>query len=155
MTDSMITLNNGVALPTIGLGVLNSEGTETTSAVSTALQAGYRLIDTAAAYFNEREVGRGIRDSGVERGEIFVTTKLWMTDYGFDRTLRAFDTSLAKLGIVPRDLGDRLAAAVRLRNILVHDYLDVDHGRLFDELGWIDDAVTFAAVIDAWLTTDP
>lgn len=104
MTDSMITLNNGVALPTIGLGVLNSEGTETTSAVSTALQAGYRLIDTAAAYFNEREVGRGIRDSGVERGEIFVTTKLWMTDYGFDRTLRAFDTSLAKLGIDYLDL---------------------------------------------------
>jgi uncharacterized protein YutE (UPF0331/DUF86 family) len=63
--------------------------------------------------------------------------------------------ALAKLGIVPRDLGDRLAAAVRLRNILVHDYLEVDHGRLFDELGWIEDAVTFAARIDAWLATDP
>jgi uncharacterized protein YutE (UPF0331/DUF86 family) len=61
-------------------------------------------------------------------------------------------TALAKLGIIPSDLGGRLAAAVRLRNILVHDYLDVDHGRLFDELGWIEDAVAFAAMVEDWLT---
>jgi 2,5-diketo-D-gluconate reductase A len=96
-------LNNGVEIPALGLGVLQSEG-EATSAVSTALQAGYRLIDTAAAYFNEREVGQGIRDSGVDRGEVFLTTKLWMTDYGFDSALRAFDTSTAKLGVDYLDL---------------------------------------------------
>jgi uncharacterized protein YutE (UPF0331/DUF86 family) len=60
--------------------------------------------------------------------------------------------ALAKLGIVSPELGERLAAAVRLRNILVHDYLDVDHGRLFDELGWIEDATSFAAAVDTWLT---
>jgi len=97
-------LNNGVDIPALGLGVLQSEGGEATSAVSTALQAGYRLVDTAAAYFNEREVGQGIRDSGVDRAEVFLTTKLWMTNYGFDSTLRAFDTSTAKLGVDYLDL---------------------------------------------------
>ncbi|GAA2069579.1 aldo/keto reductase [Microbacterium hatanonis] len=104
MSDNTITLNNAVALPTIGLGVLQSEGDEATSAVTTALQTGYRLIDTAAAYFNEREVGRGIRESGIDRSEIFLTTKLWMTDYGFDSALRAFDTSVTKLGVDYLDL---------------------------------------------------
>lgn len=99
-----ITLNNGVALPTIGLGVLLSEGDDATSAVSSALQTGYRLIDTAAGYFNERDVGRGIRESGVDRSEVFLTTKLWMTDYGYDNALRAFDTSIAKLGVDYLDL---------------------------------------------------
>ncbi|MEV8176362.1 aldo/keto reductase [Microbacterium sp. NPDC079176] len=104
MSDTMITLNNGVLLPTIGLGVLQSEGAEASAAVATALQGGYRLIDTAAGYFNEREVGRGIRDSGVSREEIFLTTKLWMTDYGTDETVRAFETSIAKLGVDYLDL---------------------------------------------------
>jgi 2,5-diketo-D-gluconate reductase A len=104
MTEKTITLNNGVAMPALGLGVLQSEGGEATAAVSTALKSGYRLIDTAAAYFNEREVGEGIRDSGVDRKDIFLTTKLWMTDYGFDRALRAFDTSIAKLGVDYLDL---------------------------------------------------
>lgn len=104
MSNTTITLNNGVALPTIGLGVLQSHGDEATSAVRTALRTGYRLIDTAAAYFNEREVGRGIRESGIPREEIFLTTKLWMTDYGFDDALRAFDTSTAKLGVDYLDL---------------------------------------------------
>jgi diketogulonate reductase-like aldo/keto reductase len=99
-----IRVNNGVDIPALGLGVLQSEGGEATSAVSTALQAGYRLIDTAAAYFNEREVGQGIRDSGIDRAEVFLTTKLWMTDYGFDSALRAFDTSTAKLGVDYLDL---------------------------------------------------
>lgn len=104
MTEKAITLNNGVEMPALGLGVLQSEGGEATAAVSTALQAGYRLIDTAAAYFNEREVGQGIRDSGVDRADLFLTTKLWMTDYGFDSALRAFETSTTKLGVDYLDL---------------------------------------------------
>ncbi|WP_348788892.1 aldo/keto reductase [Leifsonia sp. NPDC080035] len=104
MTETSISLNNGVQLPTLGLGVLQSEGGEATAAVSTALTAGYRLIDTAAAYFNEREVGRGIRDAGVARKDFFLTSKLWMTDYGFDSALRAFDTSTTKLGVDTLDL---------------------------------------------------
>jgi len=104
MTEKTIALNNGVKIPALGLGVLQSQGGEATSAVSTALKSGYRLVDTAAAYFNEREVGQGIRESGVDRGDIFLTTKLWMTDYGFDSTLRAFDTSIAKLGVDYLDL---------------------------------------------------
>lgn len=104
MAEKMIALNNGVQIPALGLGVLLSEGGEATSAVSTALQAGYRLIDTAAAYFNEREVGQGILESGVDRADVFLTTKLWMTDYGFDSALRAFETSTAKLGVDYLDL---------------------------------------------------
>lgn len=104
MEDLGITLNNSVKMPALGLGVLQSEGSEATAAVSTALKVGYRLIDTAAAYFNEREVGRGIRDSGVDRADIFLTTKLWMTDYGYESTVRAFDTSTAKLGVDYVDL---------------------------------------------------
>jgi 2,5-diketo-D-gluconate reductase A len=84
MLNRAITLNNDAQMPSVGLGVLQSEGGQATAAVSTALQAGYRLIDTAAAYFNEREVGRGIRDSGADRSGVSLTTKLWMTDYGFD-----------------------------------------------------------------------
>lgn len=99
-----ITLNNSIQLPALGLGVLQSEGLEATAAVSTALRAGYRLIDTAAAYFNERDVGQGIRESGVSRSDVFLTTKLWMTDYGYDDALRAFDTSTAKLAIDHVDL---------------------------------------------------
>lgn len=104
MENPRITLVNGVKMPALGLGVLQSEGSEATTAVSTALQVGYRLIDTAAAYFNEREVGRGIRESGVDRADIFLTTKLWMTDYGYDSALRGFDTSTAKLGVDYVDL---------------------------------------------------
>ena len=104
MAETMIALNNGVEIPALGLGVLQSEGGEATTAVSTALQTGYRLIDTAAAYFNEREVGQGIRDSGVDRADLFLTTKLWMTDYGFDSALRAFETSTSKLGVDYLDL---------------------------------------------------
>jgi 2,5-diketo-D-gluconate reductase A len=104
MTGTMITLNNGVQLPALGLGVLLSEGGEATAAVSTALKSGYQLVDTAAAYFNEREVGQGIRGSGVDRADVFLTTQLWMNDYGFDSALRAFDTSTAKLGVDYLDL---------------------------------------------------
>lgn len=100
----LLTLNNGVRMPALGLGVYQSSPEETVPAVVTALQDGYRLIDTAAAYGNEKEVGEGIRRSGVDRDDLFVTTKLWLTEYGHDRALRAFDTSLAKLGLDRLDL---------------------------------------------------
>ena len=99
-----ITLNNGVRMPALGLGVFQSTPQETVPAVETALQAGYRLIDTAAAYGNETEVGEGIRRSGIDRSEVFVTTKLWLSDYGYEPALRAFDTSLGKLGLDYLDL---------------------------------------------------
>ena len=102
--SSIITLNNGVPMPALGLGVYQSSPEQTAQAVMTAIRSGYRLIDTAAAYMNETEVGEGIRRSGVDRSEIFVTTKLWMSDYGFDRTLHAFDRSLRKLGLDHLDL---------------------------------------------------
>ena len=100
----IITLNNGVRMPAFGLGVYQSPPEQTVSAVEAALADGYRLIDTAAAYFNERQVGEGIRRSGVDRAEVFVTTKLWISDYGYDETRRAFDASLRRLGLEHVDL---------------------------------------------------
>jgi diketogulonate reductase-like aldo/keto reductase len=99
-----ITLNNGVELPALGLGVFLSPAEQTARAVATAIGDGYRLIDTAAAYGNERQVGEGIRQSGIDRAELFVQTKLWMTDYGYDRALHSFDVSLRKLGLEYVDL---------------------------------------------------
>jgi len=86
-------------LPAIGLGVFQTPPAETTAAVEAALATGYRHIDTAAAYNNEREVGEGIRRSGVDRSEIFIETKVWISDYGYDETLHAFDKSARKLGV--------------------------------------------------------
>ncbi|MFH9672069.1 aldo/keto reductase [Streptomyces sp. NPDC017405] len=99
-----LTLNNGVQMPALGLGVFQSSPDETIAAVTAALELGYRHIDTAAAYGNEREVGRAIRDSGVPRDEIFVETKIWISDYGYDETLHGFDKSAAKLGVDQIDL---------------------------------------------------
>ena len=99
-----ITLNNGVAMPALGLGVFQSPPAETVGAVEAALRTGYRLIDTAAAYANEREVGEGIRRSGVARDEVFIETKVWISDYGYDTTLHAFDKSARKLGVEQLDL---------------------------------------------------
>ncbi|ASN38046.1 aldo/keto reductase [Paeniglutamicibacter terrestris] len=99
-----ITLNNGVSMPAIGLGVFQTPPETTTDAVATALEVGYRHIDTAAAYANEREVGEGIRRSGIPRSEIFIETKVWISDYGFAETLHAFDKSAAKLGVETLDL---------------------------------------------------
>jgi len=99
-----ITLNNGVELPVLGLGVFQSPPAETVTAVESALAAGYRLIDTAAAYFNELEVGEGIRRSGVPRDEVFIETKVWISDYGYDATLHAFDKSARKIGVDQLDL---------------------------------------------------
>jgi diketogulonate reductase-like aldo/keto reductase len=103
-TIPILELNNGVTIPALGLGVFQSPPAETVSAVETALAEGYRLIDTAAAYGNEREVGEGIRRSGVDRGEVFITTKLWISDYGYDAALRGFDASLRRLGVDYVDL---------------------------------------------------
>jgi len=94
-----VTLNNGVIMPAFGLGVFQSPPADTVRAVEAAIGSGYRMIDTAAAYFNEREVGEGIRQSGIDRGELFVQTKLWISDYGYERALRAFDASLHRLGL--------------------------------------------------------
>ncbi|MFF9607258.1 aldo/keto reductase [Streptomyces sp. NPDC014684] len=99
-----LTLNNGVEMPALGLGVFQTPPDETIAAVTTALELGYRHIDTAAAYGNEREVGQAIRDSGVPRDEIFVETKIWISDYGYDETLHGFDKSAAKLGVDQIDL---------------------------------------------------
>ena len=103
-TGPFITLNNSVQMPAFGLGVYQSTPEQTTGAVEAAIASGYRLIDTAAAYFNERQVGEGLRRSGVDRNEIFVTTKLWISDYGYESALRAFDASLRRLGLDYADL---------------------------------------------------
>jgi diketogulonate reductase-like aldo/keto reductase len=104
-TSPRFTLNNGVQIPAIGLGVLDRETRDqTAAAVESAIASGYRLIDTAASYLNEREVGEGITRSNVDRSELFITTKLWLSEYGRDKALRAFDTSLRKLGLDYVDL---------------------------------------------------
>ncbi|MEN2741020.1 aldo/keto reductase [Microbacterium sp. X-17] len=99
-----LTLNNGVTLPAIGLGVFQSPPAETAAAVEAALRVGYRHIDTAAAYGNEREVGEGLRNSGVDRSDVFIETKVWVTDFGYDETIHAFDKSAGKLGVDTLDL---------------------------------------------------
>lgn len=99
-----IILNNGVEMPQLGFGVWQVPDDEAEKAVATALEAGYRSIDTAAIYGNEEGTGKAIAASGVAREELFVTTKLWNADQGHDATLRAFDTSLEKLGLDYVDL---------------------------------------------------
>ncbi|MFH9554598.1 aldo/keto reductase [Streptomyces sp. NPDC017435] len=124
-----LTLNNGVQLPALGLGVFQTPPDETIAAVRAALDLGYRHIDTAAAYGNEREVGRAIHDSGVPREDIFIETKIWISDYGYDETLHGFDKSAAKLGVdridllilhqaLPSDFDKTLAAYRALEKLL-------------------------------------
>jgi len=93
-----ITLNDGARIPQLGYGVWQVPDDQAYTAVSTALEVGYRHVDTAAAYENEAGVGRAIRDSGVPREDVFLTTKLWNADHGYDAALRAFDLSLERLG---------------------------------------------------------
>src|SRR3954447_3800660 len=105
MTDTpALVLNNGVAIPAIGLGVFQTPPDETIGAVEAALAVGYRHIDTAAAYGNEREVGEGIRRSGLDRSDVFIETKVWISDYGYEETLHAFEKSASKLGVEQIDL---------------------------------------------------
>ncbi len=105
MTEPInLTLNNGVEMPALGFGVFQTPPDVTADAVHTALETGYRLIDTAAAYGNEREVGEAIRRSGLPREEVFIETKVWISDYGYEQALHAFDKSAGKLGVDQIDL---------------------------------------------------
>ena len=104
MNSPTVVLNNGIEIPQLGLGVWRIPNDETEAAVTAALDAGYRHIDTAALYDNEEGVGAALRSSSLDRDEIFVTTKVWNADQGFERTLRAFDTSMSKLGLDVLDL---------------------------------------------------
>ena len=126
-----VTLNNGVDMPMLGFGVFQTPPDETRGAVAAALGTGYRHIDTAAAYGNERQVGEGLRNSGVPRSEVFVETKIWISDYGYDETLHGFDKSAGKLGLdqidllilhqpLPSDF-DKTVAAYRALENLVKD----------------------------------
>jgi diketogulonate reductase-like aldo/keto reductase len=100
-----IKMNNGVEIPQFGLGVyLTKAGSECINAVNWALEAGYRLIDTARIYGNEKEVGEAVRNCGIKREEIFITTKLWNDDHGYESTLKAFDKSLKTLSVDYIDL---------------------------------------------------
>ncbi|WP_187369581.1 aldo/keto reductase [Fodinicola acaciae] len=145
-------LNNGVEIPQLGLGVFQVPPEQTEKVVATALEVGYRSIDTAAGYRNEEGVGAAVRASGLPRDEIFVTTKLANSDQGYDATMRAFDTSLAKLGLEFVDLYlihwplpardtyvqtwkafEKLYADGRVRSIGVSNFQVPHLQRLFDE----------------------
>ncbi|MQA08730.1 MAG: aldo/keto reductase [Pseudonocardiaceae bacterium] len=147
-----ITLNNGVQIPQLGFGVWQVPPEETAPAVEHALRSGYRSIDTAAAYGNEEGVGEAIKNSGLGRDELFVTTKLWNAHHGYDETLRAFDDSMGKLGLDHLDLYlihwalpkrdryvdtwkafEKLHADGRIRAIGVSNFHAAHLQRLFDE----------------------
>ncbi|MGC3999196.1 MAG: aldo/keto reductase [Anaeromyxobacter sp.] len=102
--DSTVRLSSGVEMPALGLGVWQVGGAECRAAVRAALETGYRLVDTARVYGNEGEVGAALRESGVPRQQVFVTTKLWNTDHGHDAALRACDASLRRLQLTQVDL---------------------------------------------------
>lgn len=111
------TLNNGVEIPKLGFGVFQTPPDETAVAVEEALRVGYRHIDTAAGYANERGVGEGIRRSGLRREDVFVESKIWITDYGYEETLHGFEKSSRKLGLEQIDL------------LLLHQPLTADFDR--------------------------
>jgi diketogulonate reductase-like aldo/keto reductase len=124
-------LNNGIVMPAVGFGVFQTPPAQTTSAVEAALAAGYRHIDTAAAYGNERQVGDAIRNVGINRDEVFLETKIWISDYGYEQTLHGFDKSARKLGVdqidllilhqaLPSDF-DKTVAAYRALETLLRD----------------------------------
>jgi 2,5-diketo-D-gluconate reductase A len=147
-----VVLNNGVEIPQLGFGVFQVDDEQTTGAVLTALEAGYRSIDTAAVYGNEAGVGRALAASGLPRDELFITTKVWNTDQGYDSTLTAFDAALAKLGLDHVDLYlihwpapardlyaetwralEKLLAEGRTRSIGVSNFQPAHLQRLLDE----------------------
>lgn len=104
LTVPTLTLNNGVTMPALGFGVFQTPPAETRIAVAEALRVGYRHIDTAAAYANERGVGEAIAASGLDRSAVFIETKIWINDYGYDETLHSFTKSAGKLGVEQIDL---------------------------------------------------
>ncbi|HZG03075.1 MAG TPA: aldo/keto reductase [Streptomyces sp.] len=149
-----ITLNNGVTMPQLGFGVFQVPEEETEAAVTTALEAGYRSIDTAAVYGNEAGVGRAVAASGLRREELFVTTKLWNEQQGYDSALAAFDASLSRLGLDYVDLYlihwptpardrypdtwrafEKLLADGRVRAIGVSNFQPAHLQRLIDHFG--------------------
>ncbi|ONI68125.1 oxidoreductase [Kribbella sp. ALI-6-A] len=151
-TVPTITLDNGVEIPQLGLGVWQVENDIVTGVVEAAFEAGYRHIDTAAIYGNEQGVGRAIANAGLPREELFVTTKVWNSDQGYDSTLRAFDKSFGKLGLETVDLYlihwqslrqdkyvetwkamEKLYADGRVRSIGVSNFHIPALRRLFDE----------------------
>jgi diketogulonate reductase-like aldo/keto reductase len=117
---STLTLNNGVTMPALGLGVFQTPPDETRDAVTTALQAGYRHIDTAAAYGNERQVGEAIAAADLDRSQVFVETKIWISDYGYELTLHGFEKSARKLGVDQIDL------------LILHQALPTDFDKTLD-----------------------
>lgn len=151
-----LTLDDGVQIPQLGFGVFQVPPAETAAAVTRALETGYRHIDTAAAYRNEEGVGQAIAAAGLPRDELFVTTKLWNADQGYDSTLAAFDASAQKLGLDVVDLYlihwptpardlyvetwrafERLKADGRVRSIGVSNFTPAHLRRLFDETGTV------------------
>ena len=112
-TTRTVTLNNMVEMPALGLGVMLLPGApdETVVAVEAAIAEGYRHVDTAAAYGNEREVGEAIRGADIERDEMVIETKVWISDYGYDATLHAFDKSAKKLGVERPDSSSSAASS--------------------------------------------
>src|SRR3954447_23350325 len=130
-TVPALTLNNDVEMPALGLGVFQTPPDEIREAVTSALDVGYRHVDTAAAYGNEREGGEAIHTSGLDRSEVFVETKIWISDYGYDETLHGFEKSAGKLGVEQIDLlllhqalpsaFDRTLAAYRALETLLAD----------------------------------
>jgi 2,5-diketo-D-gluconate reductase A len=151
-----VTLNNNVQIPQLGFGVFQVPPDDTERVVSLALETGYRSIDTAAAYHNEQGVGKAIASSGLARDEVFVTTKLWNADHGYDQALRAFDTSARRLGLGTVDLYlihwpmpsvdryvetwralEKLAADGRVRAIGVSNFTAEHLRRLITETGTV------------------
>ena len=104
LEKNFVTLNDGNSIPAVGLGLFKVPPADTEQAVAAALRAGYRHIDTAAMYGNERETGRAVADSGVPRDQLYVVTKLWNADQGYDTTVAAFDASMDRLGLGYLDL---------------------------------------------------
>ncbi len=155
-TTPALTLNNGVEIPQIGFGVFQVPPEETKAVVAAALRTGYRHIDTASAYGNEVGVGEAIADSGLARDELFVTTKCWNDDQGYDQALAAFDASADRLGLDVVDLYlihwpapgrgafvdtwrafEKLLADGRVRSIGVSNFMPHHLQRLFDETGTV------------------
>ena len=101
---NFVTLNNGIKMPQLGFGVWKVDNEVVTSAVAKALEVGYRSIDTAMIYRNEEGVGKAIKESGIPREDLFITTKVWNSDQGYDKTLKAYDESLKRLGLDYVDL---------------------------------------------------
>lgn len=120
MSVPTIILNNGVAMPALGFGVFQTPPEETAAAVAEALRVGYRHIDTAAAYGNEQGVGEAMRGSGLARDDIFVETKIWISDYGYEETLHGYQKSVRKLGVDRIDL------------LILHQAIPSDFGRTID-----------------------